>query len=108
MFQCDFDDCLAKKFGFYGEDGKLDKEALTSNIEKKYENNKEVVIAMKENCINGDISKYGPPDMCDMRKMKHCFDNQLIKVNKQLTFKACNNFLKSYNHYNISYIFRVI
>ncbi|CAB3222554.1 unnamed protein product [Arctia plantaginis] len=79
-FSCDLENCIAKKFGYYGEDGNLDTEVLARLIENKYENNEQVITAIKEKCLNGDISKHGPPNLCVTMKMKHCFNNQFLKT----------------------------
>ncbi|CAB3222550.1 unnamed protein product [Arctia plantaginis] len=77
-FSCEVDKCIGKKFGYYGDDG-FEKEAFTSFIEEKIVDNEALVAAIKKKCINGDLSKYGHPDMCDIMKMQICFNNQFLK-----------------------------
>ncbi|CAB3222548.1 unnamed protein product [Arctia plantaginis] len=75
---CEVDQCVGKKFGYYGDDG-VDKEAFTSFIENKIVDNEALVAVIKEKCINSDLSKYGHPDLCDIMKMQICFYNQFLK-----------------------------
>ncbi|CAB3219793.1 unnamed protein product [Arctia plantaginis] len=68
---CDEDECLAKKLGYYGDDRKIDREELASLLEKKFENEQLILEAVKKNCLEADISIYGPP-MCDLLRMHIC------------------------------------
>lgn len=49
-------------------------------LEKDFENNSDLTDKIKEMCINGDISKYGKEDFCDLMKLRMCTNVQIMKV----------------------------
>lgn len=102
IFQCDPNECLAKKLGYYGDDGKIDKEVLTSHLEKKFENDQPILNAIKKNCLERDMPIEGPP-ICDLLKMNICIYFQFKQVSK-LNFyeiykktRMINSQINSYN-----------
>lgn len=79
-FQCDTDICMAKKRGFLADDGSIDKAALESNVVKQFIDDPELTEAIKTKCVNGDVADYGPSDMCELTKTRHCIGLQSIMV----------------------------
>ncbi|KAJ0175780.1 hypothetical protein K1T71_008939 [Dendrolimus kikuchii] len=75
---CEREICIGKKKGFGNEDGKVDKAAFAAYIDKELEQNADLAKAIKEKCLDGDLTKYGPADMCDLVKVKFCVDIQMI------------------------------
>lgn len=72
--------CIAQKKGIASSDGTIDKKALADQIDKDFERDPALAENIKENCINGDIKKYGKEDVCDLKKVKLCTDIQIVKV----------------------------
>ncbi|XP_052756167.1 uncharacterized protein LOC128201885 [Galleria mellonella] len=70
--------CIGNKKGFVTIDGKIDKAMLKMNIERDFKE-QPVYGDILQNCVNGDVSKYGSDDMCDIMKLRQCFDLQFLK-----------------------------
>ncbi|XP_063823049.1 uncharacterized protein LOC135072979 [Ostrinia nubilalis] len=77
---CERDICSITKKGIASADGKLDKSKLKEHTEKFFESSPELSKAVTENCINRDISKIGPPDMCEYTRYRACVGVQLAMM----------------------------
>ncbi|XP_075974827.1 uncharacterized protein LOC142975711 [Anticarsia gemmatalis] len=76
---CAREECIGKIKGYYKDDGTVDKKVLAADLEKELgEKAPEIMKAIKENCIEGDTAKFGPPDMCELMTVKHCLHMQLL------------------------------
>nr|AXF48744.1 odorant-binding protein OBP47 [Lobesia botrana] len=75
---CDLDICIAKKRGYGSDDGTVDMDAFEKTITEDFEDAPTLVEAIKENCIKGDLSKYGPPDACKLAQLKMCIHKTMI------------------------------
>ncbi|XP_061729807.1 uncharacterized protein LOC133534621 [Cydia pomonella] len=75
---CDHDICIAKKRGFASDDGTVDMDAWEKLITEDFKSSPTLIEAIKEDCIKGDISKYGPPDACQLSKLKMCLHRAMV------------------------------
>ncbi|XP_063530941.1 uncharacterized protein LOC134741970 [Cydia strobilella] len=80
---CEHDICIAKKRGFSSDDGTVDMDAWEKIVTEDFKNSPTLVEAIKENCIKGDVSKYGPPDACQLTKLKMCVHRSSIQDCKE-------------------------
>ncbi|XP_063530923.1 uncharacterized protein LOC134741954 [Cydia strobilella] len=75
---CQHDICIGKKFGYASDDGTVDMDAWEKHFTEEFKSSPTLVESVKENCIKGDISKYGPPDACQLAKLRMCQDRSII------------------------------
>uniref|UniRef100_A0A0K8TUA0 Odorant Binding Protein n=1 Tax=Epiphyas postvittana TaxID=65032 RepID=A0A0K8TUA0_EPIPO len=80
---CEHDICIGKKRGYGKDDGTLDKAAFEKMFAEEFASSPTLVEAVKENCIGGDLTAYGPPDECELMKIKHCVHTQAINDCKE-------------------------
>ncbi|XP_013185241.2 uncharacterized protein LOC106130856 [Amyelois transitella] len=74
---CEREICMASKQGVASNEGKIDKAAVQKKFETDFENDPELLKLLKDNCIDGDFSKYGKEDDCDVLKLKMCMEIQM-------------------------------
>ncbi|XP_049868485.1 uncharacterized protein LOC126368504 [Pectinophora gossypiella] len=76
---CEAAVCLAKKQGYAAnEDGKFDKEKLANTLQVSHSEDPVLLKNVMDKCVNGDLTAYGPPDFCDLIKLKHCISMQIL------------------------------
>nr|AXF48738.1 odorant-binding protein OBP41 [Lobesia botrana] len=77
---CEHEICIGKKRGYItSDDGTIDMEVLEKVLEEDFKNYPTLVAALQINCIKGGFEKFGPPDTCQLIKIKRCFHYQLIQ-----------------------------
>ncbi|KAM3963619.1 uncharacterized protein ACR2FA_002141 [Aphomia sociella] len=79
MDPCERETCIANKKGFASADGVIDKDALGVIILKEFDDKPVLKDNIISNCVVDDLSKFGPEDMCDVMKLRQCFELQFLK-----------------------------
>ncbi|XP_023947666.1 uncharacterized protein LOC112052717 [Bicyclus anynana] len=69
---CVFETCVGENSGFLLSNGTIDKTLLEATLAVDYENNTDILEIVKEKCLVDDMSVYGPPGMCDAKKIANC------------------------------------
>ncbi|KAL0881111.1 hypothetical protein ABMA27_002232 [Loxostege sticticalis] len=64
--------CIATIKGILTPDGKLDVAKVNKYIEDEFQTDPELVTVIKEACVEGDVSKYGPPEINEITKFFIC------------------------------------
>ncbi|KAI8422714.1 hypothetical protein MSG28_006479 [Choristoneura fumiferana] len=80
---CEHDICIGKKRGYASDDGTVDKAAFEKTISEDFSSMPSLLEAVKDNCLTGDLDAFGPPDACELVKLKHCLDMQAINDCKE-------------------------
>lgn len=62
------------------DDGNVDKEAVEKLLLQIIKKAPPLVAALKKNCIDGDLERFGPPGVCKVIKLKKCIQSQAINV----------------------------
>ncbi|XP_047991639.1 uncharacterized protein LOC125230505 isoform X1 [Leguminivora glycinivorella] len=75
---CEPDICIGKKRGYASDDGTVDMDAFEKAVTEDFSSSPTLMEAIKEKCVKGDVSKYGPPDACQLAKLKLCLHNTMI------------------------------
>ncbi|KAJ8721319.1 hypothetical protein PYW07_002094 [Mythimna separata] len=90
---CEYDLCIAKKRGFATDDNKLDTSKMEELMAKDFGSDAELMKDLKSKCIDGDLNKYGPPEICDFIKIRNCLKMTLLKHCPEWNINdACNEF----------------
>ncbi|RVE48684.1 hypothetical protein evm_006650 [Chilo suppressalis] len=79
---CDRDICMSTKDGTGKDNGEVIYSKAQEVLEKTFADSPELLKTIKEQCVEGDIERYGLPDTCELKKFRHCIEIQ--------TLKACN------------------
>ncbi|XP_069356189.1 uncharacterized protein [Maniola hyperantus] len=88
---CDFETCYGLKAGFLLSNGSIDKTAYEAMIEKDYEYNADLKDLLKEKCLVDDLSFYGLPQMCEVKKFGSCLSvYYLLKCPQWHDSEHCN------------------
>lgn len=85
--QCELDICIGKKRGYSSDDGTVDKDAFEKTISEDFPGMPTLIKAVKDNCLTGDLDVFGPPDACELVKLKHCVHMQAVNVSMILNNK---------------------
>ncbi|CAG9785750.1 unnamed protein product [Diatraea saccharalis] len=75
---CEREICIATKRGTGKPNGEIILDKLKEEVEKDFSGMAELLEAIKENCLDGNIEIYGTPDMCELKKYRHCMEHQLL------------------------------
>lgn len=87
IFQCDRDMCIANKFGFASPKGRIYKNGLRNYItEIHLSNGTETTEEVLGKCADENLNKYGPKDICELKKLKLCIHLRFLSV--------CNYYIK--------------
>ncbi|KAG6460542.1 uncharacterized protein LOC115450259 [Manduca sexta] len=73
---CEIEICVAKKRGFASDDGTINKAAFKALLSKM--DDKDLQASIVEDCVDGDISEYGPDDLCDLKRLHTCVALHLV------------------------------
>nr|XP_049696442.1 uncharacterized protein LOC110373344 [Helicoverpa armigera] len=76
---CERELCRAKKMGFIGDDGEIDRAKLVDAMFKKVADDPGLMAEVKSKCIDGDFESYAPTNTCVFQKISRCVLMQWLK-----------------------------